>query len=258
MDEGASYQEIKEWLGRGIDRIAKATSRTVANKLAHLKNEELPRSVVKRAEEDSQALETTRDFNCCMSVLVEEAVMAAAEILNSEFEDLVKKKYADFRSEICEYEKEIESLKQQLEIPHPQLKERDIGDPETHPMECTQGPQNGDFTQETQQKDLNTDCIEMKTTPVNEDAPCSSHNHEGTELSSRSGEQGPPEAYFQAAEGMAYFGLRLLEVGSVATWGTAESIWEKTEEGFTEKISDCVTPKDTVEVLCDDEEQASI
>ncbi|XP_039621332.1 uncharacterized protein LOC120536866 [Polypterus senegalus] len=277
MDEEASYQEVKEWLSTGIDRIAKATSRTVANKLAQLKNKELPLSRAKRAEEDSQALETARDFNSCVSVLVEEAVMAASEILNSEFEDLVKKQYADFRSEICEYEKEIESLKQQLEIPQgdkcskdktsarplvcnsdPQLKEREIGDPETHPMECTPGPQSGNFTQETQQNDFNTDCIEIDPSPVNEDAPCSSHNHERTELSSRSGEQGPPEAYFQAAEGMAYFGLRLLEVGSVAAWGTTESIWEKTEGGFTEKISDCVTQNDTAEVLCDDEEQASI
>ncbi|KAG2464402.1 ZN420 protein, partial [Polypterus senegalus] len=255
MDEEASYQEVKEWLSTGIDRIAKATSRTVANKLAQLKNKELPLSRAKRAEEDSQALETARDFNSCVSVLVEEAVMAASEILNSEFEDLVKKQYADFRSEICEYEKEIESLKQQLEIPQgdkcskdktsarplvcnsdPQLKEREIGDPETHPMECTPGPQSGNFTQETQQNDFNTDCIEIDPSPVNEDAPCSSHNHERTELSSRSGEQGPPAASFQVTEGMTHFGLRLLEVDYMTVHGASDSGVLKTEDGFPEQI----------------------
>ncbi|XP_028672549.1 zinc finger and SCAN domain-containing protein 12-like [Erpetoichthys calabaricus] len=111
MDGQYSCRAVREQLTPSIRRTAKATSRIVLFKLAVLKRAKPPGD-----EQESEDLRNGDAFDCYVSLIIEEAVMAAAsEILLSEFDDFVNKIFADCNSTLSRYEKEIASLRQQLE-----------------------------------------------------------------------------------------------------------------------------------------------
>uniref|UniRef100_A0A8C4SAH4 C2H2-type domain-containing protein n=1 Tax=Erpetoichthys calabaricus TaxID=27687 RepID=A0A8C4SAH4_ERPCA len=243
MDWEDIYRVLKEQLFSSMERIAKATSRTVQCRLAR----ELPRYLNKSNPEKNVVIMNSEGAFCdYASVVTQEAVMAAAEIMRSEYEDFVNKIFTHFTSKRSECKKTIDELKQLLEASGKEMQLLQIHDnckdePQTgsgaicsgllntvgdagdrgvksrfEARQFTSGLASDANTQEEQDPALSdskrrsSNCPLVDPSPVSSDTRGSLQNPEEMQTDQkncRSEDEGPSEEPFRVVETMVHVGL---------------------------------------------------
>ncbi|XP_039621236.1 zinc finger protein 283-like [Polypterus senegalus] len=243
MDWEDIYRVLKDQLFCSMERIAKATSRTVQCKLAR----ELPRYLNKSSPEENEVIMTNEGAFCDYASLVtQEAVMAAAEIMRSEYEHVVNNIFVHFTSKRSACKETIDELKQLLEASgkemqlvqmHDSCKDEpqtgsgticsglvntvgDAGDrgveSGSEAQQFTSGPASDTDIQEEQDPALSDSKITSSHSPlidpssVSSDTRGSLQNPEEMETDQkncRSEDKGPSEEPFHAVETMVHVGL---------------------------------------------------
>ncbi|XP_028657235.1 zinc finger protein 570-like [Erpetoichthys calabaricus] len=269
MDARETCRAMRERLAGNMERIMKATSRTILDKLGELRSEVI--------HLESDIWKTGDAFDDFAYLVADGAVQAAMQILMIEFEDFIKGKFVHFQTKITEYETIIERLRQCVETSRSSLgaKRRDVicADGiilrQSQPSEDSGGPGAVDGQSVTaggstrltsgckQEPDL-SDSTEMKSNcslvDLSTSSPRSYRNCE-MKRSRRSRDQVHPETTFHAANGRTHFGLRRSDLGGVNVQSGADPGF-KTEEEDSELVLRNTVQEDTpvdIDVVSDND-----
>ncbi|XP_039621288.1 zinc finger protein 3-like [Polypterus senegalus] len=251
MDEGETCSIIKEQLSITIEWAAKTTSRMVLCRLAALKRED--RSFNGKNYNEADEVFLTGDASdSCVSLIIEQEVMVAAEIMMSKFESLVKNIYADFRSQVSRYQKENQNLKEKVDtfgnvlgLSHPSQRSAllyatgENGNSEDE-IDLTDRRLSRSSSRDSTDQLLEykrADCADWRrSSPGSGGAARSIETRQKMEL--EMAKQGPPELFLPATDGMASAGYGIVEVDGVKAQRSTKASTLKSEEGISEQIKE--------------------
>ncbi|XP_028672538.1 zinc finger protein 70-like [Erpetoichthys calabaricus] len=271
MDEEGTCHSLKQYFISSIEKTAKATSRNVLLKLAELNKGVLPPYDNKKGKQESKLLNSGGLYEGYLPQIIEQEVKAAAaDIMLYELETFVNNQRKDFQSTISAFEKEIESLKHQLETSRRDLalaqklasskekihrtqpaSDRDAlfnvsGEAACPGSEAGESSQHlitsSSFSFSRERLECKPGPDQLECTGISKsDHPTTQDDHGETNTYVKKqtrGDQGPPKAAFQASEEMADLGLCLLEVSSMTEQGSVKS------EDNPERISRYIKQED--------------